>query len=41
MVQMSDIYQVQMLLGKMQDTDLYAESAILYGKVNEIQFLNI
>ena len=32
-LQSSSLYRVQLLLGKIQHTDLYAECAILYGKV--------
>ena len=33
LLQVSDHYKVQMLLAKLQDTDMYAECAILYSKV--------
>ena len=33
LLQESNLYRPQLLLGKIKDTDLYAECAILYGKV--------
>jgi len=33
LLQESSLYRPQLLLGKIKDTDLYAECAILYGKV--------
>jgi hypothetical protein len=33
-LQVSSLYRVQLLLGKMNDADLHQEAAILYGKVN-------
>jgi len=33
LLQESNLYRLQLLLGKIKDTDLYAECAILYGKV--------
>lgn len=34
LLQVSSLYRVQLLLGKMNDADLHEEAAILYGKVN-------
>lgn len=34
LLQVSSLYRVQLLLGKMNDADLHEETAILYGKVN-------
>jgi hypothetical protein len=34
LLQVSSLYRVQLLLGKMSDADLHQEVAILYGKVN-------
>ena len=33
MLQMSNLYRVQLILGKAKETDMHAECAILYGKV--------
>lgn len=33
LLQESNIYRAQLLLGKIKETELYAECAILYGKV--------
>ena len=33
LLQESNLYRPQLLLGKIKDTNLYAECAILYGKV--------
>ena len=33
MLQISNLYRVQLLLGKMKETEMHAECAILYGKV--------
>jgi hypothetical protein len=38
LLQVSSLYRVQLLLGKMSDADLHQEVAILYGKVNIILF---
>ncbi|XP_064600183.1 transforming growth factor-beta receptor-associated protein 1-like [Liolophura sinensis] len=35
MLQMSNLYRVQLILGKVRETDMYAECAILYGKLEE------
>ncbi|XP_065189693.1 transforming growth factor-beta receptor-associated protein 1 homolog [Sycon ciliatum] len=35
MLETSNLYRVTLLLGKIQDTSLYAESAILYGKLEQ------
>ncbi|CAH1787439.1 unnamed protein product [Owenia fusiformis] len=35
MLQTSNLYRVQLLLGKVKETDMYAESAILYGKLGD------
>lgn len=35
MLQMSSLYRVQLILGKVKETDMYAEMAILYGKLDE------
>jgi hypothetical protein len=34
LLQVSSLYRVQLLLGKINETDLHQEAAILYGKVN-------
>lgn len=34
LLQVSSLYRVQLLLGKMNDADLHQEAAILYGKVD-------
>lgn len=34
-LQMSNLYRVQLILGKVKQTDMYAECAILYGKLEE------
>ena len=34
MLQTSNLYRVQLILGKVKETDMHAESAILYGKVS-------
>jgi hypothetical protein len=34
LLQVSNLYRVQLLLGKMSDADLHQEVAVLYGKVN-------
>ena len=33
MLQISNLYRVQLLLGKIKETEMHAECAILYGKV--------
>ena len=33
MLQMSDLYRVQLILGKAKEKNMHAECAILYGKV--------
>lgn len=33
MLQMSNLYRVQLILGKAKESDMHAECAILYGKV--------
>ena len=33
MLQMSNLYRVQLILGKAKEQDMHAECAILYGKV--------
>jgi len=38
LLQVSSLYRVQLLLGKMSDADLHQEVAILYGKVNIMPF---
>jgi len=38
LLQVSSLYRVQLLLGKMSDADLHQEVAILYGKVNIMLF---
>jgi hypothetical protein len=38
LLQVSSLYRVQLLLGKMNDADLNQEAAILYGKVNLTQW---
>jgi hypothetical protein len=38
LLQVSNLYRVQLLLGKMNDADLHQEEAILYGKVNLTQW---
>lgn len=35
LLQVSSLYRVQLLLGKMNDADLHQEAAILYGKIEE------
>nr|XP_054757088.1 transforming growth factor-beta receptor-associated protein 1-like [Lytechinus pictus] len=35
LLQDSSIYRVQLILGKVKETDMYAECAILYGKLEE------
>ncbi|XP_077979032.1 transforming growth factor-beta receptor-associated protein 1-like [Glandiceps talaboti] len=35
MLQTSSIYRIQLILGKVKETDMYAECAILYGKLEE------
>nr|XP_014345144.1 PREDICTED: transforming growth factor-beta receptor-associated protein 1 [Latimeria chalumnae] len=35
LLQQSDLYRVQLLLGKIKDTDLHMECAMLYGKLEE------
>lgn len=35
MLQMSNLYRVQLILGKARETDMHAECAILYGKLEE------
>ncbi|KAK7098537.1 transforming growth factor-beta receptor-associated protein 1-like [Littorina saxatilis] len=35
MLQMSSLYRVQLILGKAKETDMHAECAILYGKLEE------
>ncbi|XP_070566294.1 transforming growth factor-beta receptor-associated protein 1-like isoform X2 [Ptychodera flava] len=35
MLQTSVLYRVQLILGKVKETDMYAECAILYGKLEE------
>ncbi|XP_071955970.1 transforming growth factor-beta receptor-associated protein 1-like isoform X2 [Antedon mediterranea] len=35
MLQTSNLYRVQLILGKVKETDMYAECAILYGKLEE------
>lgn len=34
MLQMSNLYRVQLILGKAKETDMHAECAILFGKVS-------
>ena len=34
MLQVSNLYRVQLILGKAKETDMHAECAILYGKVS-------
>jgi hypothetical protein len=34
LLQVSSLYRVQLLLGKINEADLHQEAAILYGKVN-------
>jgi hypothetical protein len=36
LLRVSSLYRVQLLLGKINETDLHQEAAILYGKVNLI-----
>ena len=38
MLQMSNLYRVQLILGKAKEQDMHAECAILYGKVNTEYF---
>ena len=33
MLQMSNLFRVQLILGKAKETEMHAECAILYGKV--------
>ncbi|XP_074660647.1 transforming growth factor-beta receptor-associated protein 1-like [Tubulanus polymorphus] len=35
MLQRSNLYRIQLLLGKVKETEMYAEMAILYGKLEE------
>lgn len=35
MLQLSNLYRVQLILGKAKETDMHAECAILYGKLEE------
>ncbi|XP_033638658.1 transforming growth factor-beta receptor-associated protein 1-like [Asterias rubens] len=35
MLQESSLYRVQLILGKVRETDMFAETAILYGKLEE------
>jgi len=41
LLQESSLYRPQLLLSKIKDTDLYAECAILYGKVIARSFVII
>jgi hypothetical protein len=36
LLQVSNLYRVQLLIGKINEADLHQEAAILYGKVNLI-----
>ncbi|XP_013380315.1 transforming growth factor-beta receptor-associated protein 1 [Lingula anatina] len=35
MLQVSNLYRIQLILGKVKETDMYEECAILYGKLEE------
>ena len=41
MLQMSNLYRVQLILGKAKEQDMHAECAILYGKVDIVDLILI
>ena len=36
---MSNLYRVQLILGKAKEKEMHAECAILYGKVNQNRYV--
>ena len=41
MLQMSNLYRVQLILGKAKEQDMHAECAILYGKVRCVSLQSV
>ena len=41
MLQISNLYRVQLILGKAKEQEMHAECAILYGKVWKYDFMEV